>query len=96
MIASVEGITVEGTPSEIAALLLEVKAKKASGPDTAELTPQYAETLAVVKQHANGIHYTNVADALGIGAAAANSRLFALHKKGFVTRIKAGVYKAIS
>jgi hypothetical protein len=103
VIVVIDGVTVEGSPAEVGELLAALrqteKAKHAADVDS--LTPIERRTYDIICKHPTGIHYTNLAAALQrahpnqdgrIGASAANARCQSLEAKGFVERVRSGIY----
>jgi len=96
VIASVSGVTVEGTPSEIAELMRAMK--NGGGPDVAMLTPKQREVYDALAKHPNGAHYTALAEEMGLDPNVVNTRLAALvtvYKQAIVARVCAGTYKVV-
>ena len=60
----------------------------------ASLSPSQRETYDVLAAYPEGIHYTIVAEYLGVGKSVANTRCQAIANLGLAAyRIRAGVYK---
>lgn len=88
--AIIEGVSVEGTPDEIAGLIHAMSPKR--GSVTANLTPSERETYEALYTYVEGAHYEVLARKMGITPAAANSRLQSLYVKKLVDRVRSGIY----
>jgi hypothetical protein len=96
MHATVNGVHVEGTPTEIAELMRAMKAPE--GGDVAMLTPKQREVYEALAHHPKGAHYTALAAEMGMPEDVVNSRLNALvgtYEGQIVKRICAGTFAVV-
>lgn len=97
MKATLDGVTVEGTPEELATLIREYKREESAQSDVAMLTPKQLEVYTALQRHPNGAHYTAIARETGLAEDVVNSRLNDLvrtHEGRIITRVCAGTFKA--
>jgi hypothetical protein len=98
MKATVNGVTVEGTPGEIAELMQAMKTPDTAGQDVAMLTPKQREVFMALVKHRNGAHYTALAEEIGLDADVVNSRLNELvrnHDSRIIKRVCSGTFMVV-
>jgi hypothetical protein len=96
MIATVNGVHVEGTPTEIAELMRAMKAPE--GGDVAMLTPKQREVYDALARHPKGAHYVALAAEMGVPSDVVNSRLNALvgtYEGTIVKRLCSGTFAVV-
>jgi O6-methylguanine-DNA--protein-cysteine methyltransferase len=97
MKATVNGVTVEGTPNEIADLMRAMGTTQ-SKMDSSILTPKQREAYNALARHPAGAHYTVVAEELGADEHIIGTRLANIarsYDEKLVKRIAAGTYKVV-
>lgn len=93
MKALIEGVEVEGTPTELAEFIRALQEDDSSSQPAAQLTPRSREAFNVIAKYPKGMHYTALAEELGVSITTANGRCQTLRKKGIVERVENGIYR---
>ena len=96
MKAVIDGVEVDGTPTELAEFITALKSEAVAGSDTAMLTPKQLEVYTALQRHPNGAHYAQLAKEIGLAEDIVNSRLNDLvrvHEGRIIMRVCAGTFK---